>query len=50
MTIKIVAENLSKVFGDDPGQALDLVQDGKTKDESNRMCTYIPNITATHYQ
>ena len=33
MTIKIVAENLSKVFGDDPGQALDLVQDGKTKDE-----------------
>lgn len=33
MTIKIVAENLSKVFGDDPGQALDLVRHGKTKDE-----------------
>ncbi|MEQ8899802.1 MAG: glycine betaine/L-proline ABC transporter ATP-binding protein [Roseovarius sp.] len=33
MTTKIVAENLSKVFGDDPGQALDLLRDGKTKDE-----------------
>ena len=33
MTDKIVAENLSKVFGDDPGQALKLVRDGKTKDE-----------------
>lgn len=33
MTDKIVTENLSKVFGDDPGRALELVREGKTKDE-----------------
>ncbi len=33
MTDKIVAENLSKVFGDDPDEALELIRNGKTKDE-----------------
>jgi len=33
LTDKIVAENLSKVFGDDPREALELIRQGKTKDE-----------------
>jgi len=33
LTDKIVAENLSKVFGDDPDEALELIRNGKTKDE-----------------
>jgi len=33
MTAKIVAENVSKVFGDDPDRALDMMREGKTKDE-----------------
>ncbi|WP_101068450.1 quaternary amine ABC transporter ATP-binding protein [Roseovarius salinarum] len=33
MTAKIVAENVSKVFGDDPEQALEMMKDGRTKDE-----------------
>ncbi|WP_397543966.1 betaine/proline/choline family ABC transporter ATP-binding protein [Roseovarius salis] len=33
MTTKIKVSNVSKVFGDDPGQALDMIRKGKTKDE-----------------
>ncbi len=33
MTDKIQVKNLSKVFGDDPGTALAMIRDGKTKDD-----------------